>query len=366
MLSRLKSRIKRFIRHNRPNKFNRESLHELLALVDKNSHPNINDLWWAIKDIDALKLNSKNFGYDIAKKLASELSDRAVPDNPGFVNLISKPTTQVDVESPWFRYWCRELKIAPLYHRKLWEFAFFLQVLHEHGILVKPDVKGVGFGCGQEPLASYLASKNVAVKVTDLEPEKVAGLGWADTKQHTSSLEMAYYPDLVSRESFKKYVSHKFVDMNSIPDDINEDFDFCWSICAFEHLGSIEKGLQFVENSLKVLKPGGVAIHTTEYNYLSDELTIDDWPTVLFLRRHFEELSLRLKAKGHRMLGPDFDVGGGVLDKFIDVPPYAVGDRGWFKFSAEQWGDSNQAGHLKLSVDGFPCTCFGIVIIKAG
>ncbi|MDD2723476.1 MAG: hypothetical protein PHH59_05550 [Methylovulum sp.] len=54
------------------------------------------------------------------------------------------------------------------------------------------------------------------------------------------------------------------------------------------------------------------------------------------------------------MLGPDFDVGKGVLDKFIDVPPYALGE-GWL--SQDQWSDNNQAAHLKLAIDGFACTC---------
>ena len=365
LIDKLKRLIKKILRY-RSHEVDRHNLQDLLSLVDSKKHPNINDLWWVIKDIDAIKLNSKNFGYELAKRLAADLRLVGAPTEPGLHNLVSKPTTQNDVESPWFAYWCNELKVSPIYHRKLWEFAFFLQVLHEHGIFEKEGVRGVGFGCGQEPLASYFASKNIAVTVTDLEPAKVAGLGWTDTAQHTSTLESAFYPDLVSREKFEKYVSHKFADMNDIPADLGMNLDFCWSICAFEHLGSIEKGLAFVENSLKVLKPGGIAIHTTEYNYLSEDRTIDDWPTVLFLKKHFQELATRLSSKGHRMLGPDFDVGSGVLDRFIDVPPYAVGDGGWFNFSADQWGDSNQAGHLKLTVDGFPCTCFAVVVVKGG
>jgi hypothetical protein len=336
-----------------------------LALVNDKKQPNINEFWWIVKDIEAVKLNSKNFGYEIAKKLASDLTQNTILSDPSVYGLVSKPTTQKDVESPWFSYWCNELKIAPIYHRKLWEFAFFLQALYEGGLFNKKGAYGIGFGCGQEPIASYLASRNIAVTVTDLEPEKVAGMGWINTAQHTSTLDLAFYPDLVSRDKFEQFVTHKFADMNNIPDDLGGGADFCWSICAFEHLGSIEKGLAFVENSLKVLKPGGIAVHTTEFNYLSDDLTIDDWPTVLFLRKHFEELAVRLSSKGHRMLGPDFDIGSGVLDRFIDTPPYVVGDGGWFKFSAEQWGNSNQAGHLKLTVDGFPCTCFAVVVIKS-
>lgn len=362
-INKLKAYVKTVLGGQRDN-LDERKLQDLLSLVDTRSHPNISDLWWLIKDIDAVKLNSKNFGYEIAKTLTIGLRNSFVPPEPGLHNLVSKPTTQRDVESQWFAYWCNELKIAPVYHRKLWEFAFLLQVLHENGVFAREGVHGVGFGCGREPLASYFASKNIAATVTDLDPEKVSSLGWVDTAQHTSTLEMAFYPDLVAREHFEKFVSHRFVDMNEIPVELTGIYDFCWSVCAFEHLGSIERGLSFVENSLNVLKPGGIAIHTTEYNYLSHDKTIDDWPTVLFLRKHLEELGQRLKLKGHRMLGPDFDVGSGVLDRFIDVPPYVEGDGGRFHFPAGHWGDSNQIGHLKLTVDGFPCTCFAVVVIK--
>ena len=329
-------------------------------LTTSDKKPNINDLWLALKDVDVLRLNVKNFGYHIAREMQPLLASIDYSSEPRIHGLVSKPTTQIDVESTWFRYWCNEIKAAPIYHRKLWEFAFLLQGLHENGVLHEGK-EGIGFGCGQEPLASYFASRKMKVVVTDLAPEKVAGLGWAETGQHASALEQAYYPDIVSREVFDQHVQHRYVDMNDVP-NFGREFDFCWSVCALEHLGSIKNGLDFIRNSLSVLRPGGIAIHTTEFNYLSKDKTIDNWPTVLFLREHFEELATLLSKQGHTMLGPDFNTGNGVLDRFIDVPPYAMGE-GWL--SRDQWSDANQAGHLKLSIDGFPCTCFGIIIKKA-
>lgn len=336
-------------------------LRELKSVATSSDYPNIIDLWRALKDIPIIKLNIKNFGYELARQLQPRLESLDCSSEPQLHNLISKPTTQSDMESPWFRYWCSQIQAAPIYHRKLWEFAFLLQALYEHGIL-QQGYEGVGFGCGQEPLASYFASKNMKVLVTDLAPEQVVGLGWAESGQHATSLEQAFHPNVVSREMFDSNVRHRYVDMNHIPDFDGKRFDFCWSVCAMEHVGSIKKGLDFVENSLRVLRPGGIAIHTTEFNYLSERKTIDNWPTVLFLKTHFEELAIRLAKSGHKMLGPDFEVGDGVLDKFIDIPPYSPGE-GWL--SPEQWTDSNQAGHLKLAVDGFACTCFGIIIRKA-
>ncbi len=344
----------------KPTRLARGIFRELKGLVGSSEYPNTVDLWCALKEIPLIKLNLKNFGYELARQLQPRLEAIDYSGEPQGHDLVSKPTTQADMESSWFRFWCNQLQVAPIYHRKLWEFAFVLQALYEHGIL-QSGRDGIGFGCGQEPLASYFASKNMKALVTDLAPEQVAGLGWAESGQHATSLEQAFHPHIVAKELFDANVSHQYIDMNRLP-DFGKTFDFCWSVCALEHVGSIQKGLNFIENALNVLKPGGIAVHTTEYNYLSEEKTIDNWPTVLFLRKHFEELATRLAQKGHTMLGPDFEIGDGVLDKFIDLPPYTLG-KSWL--SQEQWKDSNQTAHLKLSVDGFACTCFGIVIRKA-
>ena len=193
--------------------------------------------------------------------------------------------------------------------------------------------------------------------MTDLDPTSTAARGWIDTDQHTS-LDMVFQPHLVSREQFDRHVTLRYVDMNSIPTDLC-DYDFCWSICALEHIGTIQKGLDFIEGSLRTLRPGGLAIHTTEFNFLNDEQTIDDWPTVLFQKQHFRSLTERLERQGHRVASLDFDFGDKPLDKFIDVPPYQYN---WTDEQRESWRTDTY--HLKVSIDGFACTCFGIIIQK--
>ncbi len=58
---------------------------------------------------------------------------------------------------------------------------------------------------------------------------------------------------------------------------------------------------------MRTLKPGGLAVHTTEFNFLDEEHTIDNWPTVLYQRAHFERLAEALRADGHRVAPLDFD-----------------------------------------------------------
>lgn len=336
-----------------------ESIDAAMALIGDNSHPNSHALAMALRDLPAMALSVKYFGYELAHALAAALPVRN-DLSPRKVELSSKPSTQADIASDWTAYWCSQLKIPVVFHRKIWELAYVLQAIYNHDG-IGPGKRGLGFGCGQEPLPSYLTSKGAEITVTDLAPEDMGDRGWADTAQHTATLDMAFHGHLVDRETFDKNASLRYVDMNAIPDDLN-DYDFCWSVCAFEHLGSIELGLKFVENSVNTLKPGGVAVHTTEFNFMRDDVTIDNWPTVLFQRRHFIELARRLEAKGHKVAPLDFNVGADPLDRFIDVPPFS---QNLPQHMREMWDDQGYP-HIKLSVDGFPCTCFGIIVTKGG
>jgi hypothetical protein len=82
---------------------------------------------------------------------------------------------------------------------------------------------------------------------------------------------------------------------------------------------------------------------------------------VLFQRRHFAQLAEELRKEGHELGELDFRVGDKPLDKFIDIPPFA---HDWPQSVAPRWGGS--AAHLKISIDGFASTCFGLIISKGG
>lgn len=342
-------------RRPRVGDWDRQKLEVLLDLLNEQSQPNANALLEMVRNVPLLTMNVKAFGYDLARRLASELPVRETSAGP--VGLTCKASVQADVESDWVAHWCGQLQTAVVFHRKVWELCYVLQAIYENG-LMQGGVRGLGFGCGAEPLASYLAGRGVQVTVTDLSPEEAQAKGWVESNQHAATLDKAFYGNLVSREDFDRLVNLRQVDMNAIPDDL-QDYDFCWSVCALEHLGSIAQGLDFIENSLKTLKPGALAIHTTEFNINPDGPTVDNWPCVLFQRRHFEALAARLEALGHQVAPFDWNFGDKPMDKFVDLPPFshdlpdAIG---------HMYGHSL---HLKLGLDGFPCTCFGLIIRKA-
>ncbi len=190
-----------------------------LARTDAQSRPNLGPLRVELRELAALALNVKATGYEMARSLAGVL-----PQREGLsarrVDLACKPCTQTDMESDWVAYWLGQLKIPVLFHRKLWEFAYLLQALHDADML-RPGSRGLGFGCGTEPIGSYLAFRGVEALVTDLEPDAMAARGWRNSKQHASSREAAFHAHLVERGAFDALVAHRFVDMNAI--------QLCWS-----------------------------------------------------------------------------------------------------------------------------------------
>lgn len=328
----------------------------LLSLLNEKSQPNVNALTAQLRDISLSNLNIKTMGYDLARRLAD-----ALPVNretaARHVGLGSKPCTQEDMESDWVAHWCGQLHTPVVFHRKLWELAYVLQAIYENGHM-RPGARGLGFGCGTEPLPSYLAAQGVAVTVTDLPPDEAKAAGWVDTNQHAATLKEAFVKHLVAEDVFDALVDQRDVDMNAIPADLN-GYDFCWSVCALEHLGSLQNGLSFIENSLKTLRPGGLSVHTTELNINAEGGTIDNWATVLFQRRHFETLAVRLRAQGHDVAELNFQYGQKPMDRFIDLPPHHHD----LPQDMADWVGSPL--HLKVGIDGFACTCFGIVVRKA-
>lgn len=313
---------------------------------------------YALSDIDLIKLNIKQLGYALACDLRDRLP-KIETTAPSQRPLTSRACTQGEMESLSFRHWLGELHIPLVYHRKLWEFGFVLQTLHDTGNLTKGRT-GLGFGCGEEPLPSYFARCGINTTVTDLDPQKVKGMGWAETGQHTDSLDKCFQPNLVDKPVFDELVDLRFVDMNNIPEALG-GYDFCWSICALEHLGSITHGLDFIKNSLKTLKPGGWAIHTTEFNYSLSNATVETGGTVLFRQKDFESLRDELLAAGHVVAPMNFDIGDGPLDHFIDMPPFIMKNE---RLAGKSTAFPSGASHLKLALEGIPSTCFGIAVQK--
>ena len=206
-------------------------------------------------------------------------------------------------------------------HRKMWEWLFICQALAERDML-RPGRHGVGFGVGNEPLVALFAAQGCTILATDLSVEEAAAAGWTDTGQeYSGGLDGLNQYGLCPPEDFARLVSYRAVNMTALPDDLGR-FDFSWSSCAFEHLGSLEAGLDFVERQMACLRPGGVAVHTTEFNVSSDTDTVATGGTVLYRRRDIEDLVERVRRAGCAVTC-DLVEGDAPQDRHVDVPPFS-------------------------------------------
>lgn len=270
---------------------------------------------------------------------------------------------QSDLENTKFIDMCKTLKTAEWFeqfgktnhivipkgilHRKAWEYAFIALALEERGML-KPGKRGLGFAVGTEPLPAYFAAKGCEIVATDLNAKEAGA--WSQTGQNTGGdIKKLNSLGICPKPVFEKKVSYRDADMNDIPADLmKEEFDFCWSSCAIEHVGSLKKSKMFLKNMLKTLKPGGIAIHTTEYNLSSNTDTIEDGESVIWRKKDVLEVieDLKLIGGGAEL---DFSEGDADGDHFVDTFPYYT---------------KNPKYHLRLLLDGYTSTSFGFIIQK--
>lgn len=262
---------------------------------------------------------------------------------PTLETLCSQAATRGQCEDPIYARWCGVIRERPRLHRKQWEFIYILRALEQEGMLAE-GCKGLGFGVGREPLVAALANAGCRVLATDLPAEDAAVAFWRTNGEYGGGLHALNERGICPPEAFDARVEFAHADMRK-PGAVPGCFDFLWSSCALEHLGSRAAGLEFIRESLDLLKPGGIAVHTTEYNVSSNDRTVEDGPVVLYRRRDLQALAQELRAAGHS-LELNLHTGTDPADLHVDLPPY---DGEW---------------HLKMLYTHFATTSFGLLIRK--
>lgn len=248
-----------------------------------------------------------------------------------------------DFEMEWYKRWCNELNEKPNYHRKQWEYVYIMQALWERGCIAS-NKKGLVFAAGTEPLPALFAHHGCEILATDIFPEIGIEKGW-NNGQLCFGVEQLNQRGLCNEEIFKQKVTYMPVDMNQIPVTIT-GYDFNWSSCSFEHLGSIEMGCLFLKNQLNTLKPGGWAVHTTEYNVSSNDETQDNNETVVYRQKDIDKIITEIRQLGHFVEELDYSLGGLPQDFNVDLHPH------------------QQKVHLKLQLDKYVVTSLGLIIQK--
>lgn len=265
------------------------------------------------------------------------------------MNITSMPCRFEHFSTPWYEKWATKLGYPPANQpahalRKWWEYAAISAALEERGML-RAGSRGLGFAVGREPLASLFAASGATIVASDLHVEQ-SQAEWNQTGQHAAALDDIWAGEhICPRKDFDRLVSFQAMDMNALPEG-DGSFDFIWSSCAFEHLGSLENGLAFVKNAMSFLRPGGVAVHTTEYNVTSNDDTLFDGGAVIYRRRDIEDLERSLRRMQHGMEWPDFEPGTHPYDLYYDEAPFFT----------------KGLPHVKLLQADFVCTSYAVVV----
>ncbi|MEK7621057.1 MAG: methyltransferase domain-containing protein [Patescibacteria group bacterium] len=231
-----------------------------------------------------------------------------------------------DFDTKWYKHWAKELKQDKdnlggmrLRSNKFWQNAIMAQILYERGML-NPDRRGLGFGVGQERLPALFANRGVKITATDQDFTHAKAKHWSKNELAKNALSLNKL-GIADQDAFIKNVSFEAADMTKIPEKYNDRYDFVWSNCALGHLGSINKGISFLLDSARCLKPGGYALHTTELNVLKNDETLDAGDTVIFTPKDIYMLSKLLSQEGYKMKPLKLNFGNSKKDNKITMHP---------------------------------------------
>lgn len=253
-----------------------------------------------------------------------------------------------DFSADWFKSIIAEMEEPLKMHRKLWEYAAIAKVylerialpfednLHErasvavHAITARdtkdiqpipptvPRPRVLGFGVGHDPLPAWFAMHSAEVIATDKPAEDTIET-WKSTGQHAAGKDQL--------RRLKATTGEEWARVTFDPLDMSEDlsgtqqFDLTFSCGSFEHIGGLSASLDFFVRQMTCLRPGGVAVHTTEY---SIDHNLYDSPDLCLLRsRDIAILARRLAEQGDLLLPFDSTPGTHPADCYIDPPPYA-------------------------------------------
>lgn len=244
---------------------------------------------------------------------------------PNLERPVSQFCTAAQFQEPAFLEVIQAMALQPRQSRMQWEQAWIVSLLATEQLLA-PGKSGVWFGPGRERIASLLASRGVAVTGAD-DPRTAGSAAPPLTAKEAESRRLnAFHPEIVDIQDFDTLVRWAI----SPDEDAGRrlgGFDFCWSVGEAGRFGSIAAALDFIEASLSVLRPGGLALHTFALNLSSDMVTWELPDLVVLRRRDIETLAAKLAAIGHTLLPLNTHPGHDHDDEAETLAPGALRER---------------------------------------
>ncbi len=205
---------------------------------------------------------------------------------------VSQLCTAAQFEEPVFEEILQAMGLQRRMHRRVWQHVYVISVLATLGWIGKGR-SAIGLGVTRERIPALLASRGVEVMAMGrpgaVPPEEARG-GYH-----------LFFPEVVRLDDFDLLVHFAEADLKNPELDLGGPYDMCWSCAMAQHMGRMDRVLGLVEGSLNLLKPGGAAVHTMDFNIGSDADTVDGRELSIPRRRDIECLIARLVRAGHEV-----------------------------------------------------------------
>ena len=162
-----------------------------------------------------------------------------------------------------FFKWMDLLRELPKLHNKQFQQYAIMESANRITSDIGKAKKAIGFGVGVEPIPAALVKLGFDVLATDYLDGSIAE-DWKRTGQLASEFQQLNQRGILTEQEFIDHLKFQNLDMNQSPKEMHGSFDFTWSSCALGHIGGYQNGLDFILDSLNLLRPGGMAVHSTE------------------------------------------------------------------------------------------------------
>ena len=162
----------------------------------------------ALTDLDVLTANVKNLGYEVARRRVEEvLSTVDTSAEPRHHGMVSKATTQADMESPWAAYWCASSASRRSITARSGSTAVCCRCCTSRACCAAVSAAWASAAARSRSRACF-AAYGMRRLITDLARSS-AGKGWVATSEHAACLEEgAFKPTSSTADAYRHHVRH--------------------------------------------------------------------------------------------------------------------------------------------------------------
>lgn len=188
-------------------------------------------------DVPAIVADARNteFGRGATKPIPHIISI----EQPSFADPVSQIATIDQLAEPSYLELAAALGIDR-HAAASWRHAYVLQILRRYGML-QPGARGLGLNVGTSPLPAAIIRAGASVVASD-----------------------PFQDDFVDEGGGTDKLRRRHVPLGELPPDLI-NFDFAWSIDLWDLWPTPSGVMQFLENMMVVLRPGGLAVHVGSY-----------------------------------------------------------------------------------------------------